>query len=331
MRLGTILGALLGLGLLAWLLRTYGVTPVLDLLHRAGWAVVPIILVHVVQIVFSAAAWRAVAGRSAPRLSLGAFVVLRWIRESVNTLLPVAQVGGDVAVIRLLRHRGMTFARAIASCVADVTVEFVTQAGFTVLGLVVLLGLVDDPRARVAAFGAAALATAAACGLVFAQRLGLAGLVERGIGHAARAAGWDRAEEIGGLHGTLMSLYGDRGAVVAAACWHTVSWLIGAGEVWLALRALGHPVGLGPALVVESLGQALRSSGFAVPGAVGVQEGGYVAVCSLFGIAPDVAIALSLIKRLREVVLGLPALPIWLRLETVTGPARSRARHPLSR
>ena len=83
----------------------------------------------------------------------------------------------------------------------------------------------------------------------------------------------------------------------------------------LALHFLGHEVGLGPGLVIESLGQALKAVGFAVPGALGVQEGGYIVVCQLFGLSPEVAIALSLTKRLREVVLGVPGLVAWQRME----------------
>ena len=93
----------------------------------------------------------------------------------------------------------------------------------------------------------------------------------------------------------------------------------------LALHVLGHGVGLGPGLVIESLGQALKAAGFAVPGALGVQEGGLIVVCALFGLSPETAIALSLAKRLREVVLGLAGLLAWHRLEAAQGGPRLEA------
>ena len=102
-----------------------------------------------------------------------------------------------------------------------------------------------------------------------------------------------------------------------------MSWLLGGVEVCLALHLLGTDVGLAEGIVIEALGQALKAAGFAVPGAIGVAEGGYVVVCHLFGIAPDVAIALGLVKRLREVALGLPALLAWQGLE-----ARPTGNHP---
>ncbi len=90
-----------------------------------------------------------------------------------------------------------------------------------------------------------------------------------------------------------------------------MGWLAGVGEVWLALYFLGHPVTLVEALILESLGQAVRSAGFAIPGALGVQEGGLLVLGALVGLPGEVAIGLSLVKRARELTLGLPGLAAW--------------------
>jgi hypothetical protein len=63
--------------------------------------------------------------------------------------------------------------------------------------------------------------------------------------------------------------------------------------------------------MLEALGNAVRGAAFAVPGAIGVQEGGFILLGSLIGIAPDTALALSLVKRVRELTLGLPGLLTW--------------------
>jgi hypothetical protein len=96
-----------------------------------------------------------------------------------------------------------------------------------------------------------------------------------------------------------------------AAAWHLFSWILGAGEVWLALYFIGRPVELQTALLLESLGQAIRVAAFAVPGAMGVQEGGYLVLGRAVGLAPETCLALSLSKRVREIVLGLPGLVAW--------------------
>ena len=69
-------------------------------------------------------------------------------------------------------------------------------------------------------------------------------------------------------------------------------------------------------IALEALVYALRTIAFVVPSAVGVQEGGYVLIGAIFGLGPEAALALSLLKRAREVALGLPALIAWQFLET---------------
>ena len=61
---------------------------------------------------------------------------------------------------------------------------------------------------------------------------------------------------------------------------------------------------------------SLRGVAFAVPNAVGVQEGAYVMLGSLFGLSPDMALALSLLKRGRDITIGVPVLLAWQALES---------------
>jgi uncharacterized membrane protein YbhN (UPF0104 family) len=127
--------------------------------------------------------------------------------------------------------------------------------------------------------------------------------------------GWQGMGEIAGLHEAITGLYRSPRAVGLALLHQSISWLLGAVEVCLALHFLGHDVSLAEGLVIESLSQAVKATGFIVPGALGVSEGGFVVVGTLFGLSPPVSIALALIKRLREIGLGLPALAMWQWLE----------------
>jgi len=63
--------------------------------------------------------------------------------------------------------------------------------------------------------------------------------------------------------------------------------------------------------MLESLGNAVRGAAFAVPGALGVQEGGFILLGSQLGLDAETSLALSLVKRFRELVFGLPGLVVW--------------------
>jgi putative membrane protein len=316
MKFGAIIGGIVGVCLSAWLLESYGVGRILDLLQHAGWfGILTVVAFHLVQVLFSALGWRVIAGPTEPRPSLRTYMVMRWIREGVNNLLPVGQIGGEFVVARLLQRNGMQLAPAIAGTVADLTMEMVTQILFTLLGLLLLLHSVGDGGIAgyvVSGLGVAVLVAASFFG---SQWLGLASGIEKGLMRLGRSFGWSATANVTGLHDALISCYRSPSRLAWSALWQMVSWLLGGIEVCLALHFLGHDVGIVPGLIIESLGQALKAVGFAVPGALGVQEGGYIVICQIFGLSPEMAIALSLMKRLREVGLGVPALLAWHRAE----------------
>jgi hypothetical protein len=91
--------------------------------------------------------------------------------------------------------------------------------------------------------------------------------------------------------------------------------MLSAIEVWIALRLAGAPLGFPTVLVVESLLYAIRTVAFAIPNAVGVQEGAYVLIGAAFGLTPEMALAISLMKRARDLAIGLPALGAWQVVE----------------
>ena len=91
--------------------------------------------------------------------------------------------------------------------------------------------------------------------------------------------------------------------------------MAGTAEVWFTFWLLGHPLPFWAALLLESLGQALRSMAFLVPGGLGVQEGGFILFGSAIGVGPDLALAFSLTRRFRETLTGIPVLLSWQALE----------------
>lgn len=326
MKFGAIIGGLFGIGLSAWLLESYGVGRIIDLLSHAGWfGIVSVVLFHLVQVLFSAMGWHAIAGPTTPQPGLRRYVLMRWIREGVNNLLPVAQIGGEFVVARLLQRRGMKLAPAIAGTVADLTLEMVTQILFTVAGLVLLLHIVGHGGIADYVISGLVVAALVVAGFLGAQWLGLASGIEKILLRLGRSLGWSGTANVFGLHDALIGCYRSPRRVASAALWHMVSWLLGGVEICVALHFLGHDVGIAQGLIIESLGQALKAAGFAIPGALGVQEGGYVIICQLFGLSPEMALALSLMKRLREVALGVPALLAWHHLEARPAVQRAEA------
>jgi uncharacterized membrane protein YbhN (UPF0104 family) len=175
-----------------------------------------------------------------------------------------------------------------------------------------------------------------ALGFLAAQRWGLFRLMERSAPKlTGRASACANGAAMAGLHEAVLRLHRVPRRLWSSGAAHLASWLLGTLEAWAALRILGVEAGLAEALVIESLGQLARSLGFMVPGAFGVQEGGFVLACGLFGIPPEQAIAFALIRRVRDVAFAVPGLVAWrwaavadarTKLESAAGMAKGSSR-----
>jgi putative membrane protein len=313
-RLGTVAtpALLAGVVLFAGLVVRQGVGAVLDAVAVAGLAgLAAVTLFHLVPVASAAIGWHRLFPADG-RPSLGTFLLGRWIGEAVNDMLPVAGVGGNVAKVQVLRRSGVPGVVAGASVVVDVTLVVATQLLFTVAGLVGFVLFVGETRTTLNAAAGLAVTSVLVAGFYLLQRRGLfgglAGLLERVVEgpQFAALAGGARA-----LDAEVKALYAERERVARSAAWHLVQWCTGAGEVWLALWFLGHPVGLLEAFLLESLSQAVRTAAFVVPAGIGVQEAGFLALGAVLGIPPQTALALSLVKRVPEIALGLPGLVAW--------------------
>ena len=300
-----VVGGAVLIGLVAW----FGAQSIGKEVLEAGWVIPLTTALQLFQLFLSAGAWRIAVGTERPRL--GRYFRIRWIREGVNSLLPVAQLGGNLVGIRLLAQRGVPGPLAGAGTTLDLTIEAITQFLFTLMGFA-MLAVVDSGVSR-APWVPYALGTMAVAllGFVLAQRVGLLRIVEWLANRLTRLFPALSVEAVRGLHEELMRLHRDRTALAKATSLHLSAWIMGTLETWMILQAMGVPASLAVAFVIESLGGAARSAGFAVPGALGVQEAGFIVVCELFGIPPDTAIALSMVKRARELLVGIPGLVLW--------------------
>ncbi len=315
MKLAIAITALVGLLAAILLIGYHGFLAVSDLLLTVGWGMVAVSVYHLIPVTFSSLAWRRVLSNTW-RKSLPVFFWARSVREAVASLLPVMQVGGELIGARILTFHGAKAGIAGASVVVDLTLEAIAQFFFTLLGLLLLVllgGSQQTVRWAVAGLVVAALALG---GFVIAQHKGMFKLLEDFIEKIADKWEWLSLGKISNVHDTIQKLYRERRALLAAGVTHLFSWIISAGEVWLALYFMGRPVSFLEALILESLSHAVKSAAFVVPGALGVQEGAYMLLGEMLGLTPEMGLALSLVKRVRDLLLGIPALLGWQVLES---------------
>jgi putative membrane protein len=248
-------------------------------------------------------------------------LVYRWIGEAVNSLLPVAQVGGHVARARLLGHLQGDYVSAGAATIVDFTIGVLTQAVYTVVGIGLLLPLAraQGKNLNEALLIAAGLLVTGVVALYIIQRGRLlqkiARIIQSALGGTMSAMAEQLHSGAQAIDHAVNEIYNRHGNLLRSIGWRLFTWLLHTGETWVILYFLGAPVSWAEALILESLGTAVRNAAFPVPAGLGAQEGGFVLLGAALGISPPLCLALSLAKRARELIVGLPALAVWALLE----------------
>ena len=280
-----------------------------------GRGAVALVFYRLLSVGLCALAWRVLL----PGGSTALFVAARLARDGVASLLPMMPAGGEVVGARMLMLAGVDIVAAVAVTIGDVTLEVASQTAFTLIGVAALTA-VSPGGGGGWAWTAVALSLTLLLGLALVQHPRVLGVLEALASRLAQGVTWTSwtwAARLGdgGLRRALAELYRRPAPLAGGFLVHLVAWLVGIGEAWLAVRLMGSPLGLATVLALEAGVFAVRSAAFAIPWAAGVQEGGYLALGVALGLPPEIALTLSLVKRLPDIALGLAGLLLWQRRE----------------
>lgn len=312
MKIGAIAALLAGLAIAVFVLLHIGIAPVLGAIASVGWGGFGLIVLAAMPVIlFLALAWRSLVG---PLVPFWIFFASRQLRDSASDLLPFTQIGGLVIGARVGILGGIPPVIAFSSTVVDVTAEMMAQIAFTVLGLLIGLSqLRADPAlapyANGLILGTALLVPAIAAFVVLQRRGSLlaARLAERFMPQAVA--------KTEAFTANINALYRQPLKLAQSSSFHLVAWLASAAWLWVILRLCGTKADFFSAIAIESLLSALRSITVFIPASIGVQEAGYAALAPVFGMGPEVGLAVSLLKRARDIVIGVPVLLIWQAVE----------------
>src|SRR5256714_14317692 len=235
-RLTFYLLAFVGAAIFTLLLIREGAPQIGRAFVTARWAILAVVLYHFcVPIFLDALAWWVLFPRN-ERPALRQTFWMRWIGESVSTLVPSAAVGGDIVRARLAAISGSSVAISAGTVLVDLTLGVFTQAAFTLLGVILLVNATGQKNFVRPTLIGTVVGIAAVCGFYFVQRLGMVRFLARMIAKIANSPGWHSLVQSGGTFGaTIRTLYARRRALVACCGWTILSLILNSGEIFIAL------------------------------------------------------------------------------------------------
>jgi putative membrane protein len=310
LRIALYVGALVGVALLVLLAVRVDLAAMVHVLTLAGWPLLWLLPFRVFYFLPYALGWgillRGVEGAS--RAGLGYLFWVATVREAVDRLLPVASVGGGVIGVRLLRWRGLPVAQVGASIIVEILLTLFAMYLFFVMGVLLLFQGGESFHEHSRLLLALVVTLPVPLGTAWLLRYGsrfLIGLVGEN----------SLSESVASLDRAIRASLRRHRALLVTGFLQFGGLLSGSFEIWFVLRLFGHPVDWRAAIVVESLTQAVRHIAFVIPAGLGVQEAALVVFGRTFGIDAELALAVSMAKRVREVLLGVVSLLSWQWME----------------
>jgi putative membrane protein len=313
-KLGVVAAALAGLGIAAYLIFAIGIGAVFAAATAVGWSGFGLIcILGLALFVILAPPWFVLIP---PQFSpaVMTFIWGRAVRDSASEVLPFSHVGGIVIGARAIVLRGVDAPLAYASTIVDVTTEMAAQIVYVLVGVAILVTHVPKSPSSEWLMNTAVLATLVGTlgTIVFivAQKRGFAifeKLAERVLPNAAAQAG--------AFQGAMESIHASPLRIFISVVLHLFAWFAGAGATFVAVRLMGVRLGYESIVCIEALLCAVRSAAIFIPNALGVQEAAYAMLMPFFGLGAPVGLALSLLKRARDIAIGIPILLVWQAAE----------------
>jgi len=307
--------AIVGGALAVYILKSIGLKPIFLAATAVGWRGFTILCLYQLGLfVLLGTAWHVLLPASCHSRA-PVFIWARMVRDATSELLPFSHLGGIVLGARAAISHGVQQPVAFASIVTDVTTEMLAQIAFTAVGIVILTtstphNSMTFPISSTAAFGLATIVLCCAAFVAF-QRYGrtlTTKLISRLFRAPRQSPNWQQV--------ISRRLYRRPAKVGLSVLFHCGGWVASALSTWIALSLMGVHAHIWPVLALESLVCAVRSTAFLVPNGLGVQEVAYAAIAPLFGIGAEMGLAVSVLKRARDVAVGLPILLLWQRSES---------------
>jgi putative membrane protein len=307
------IAGLLGLALLTVLVVRTDLPALLRTWQLASPALLWLVPYRLLFFALYAIGWRAMLRPFDPqrRIDFGYVLLATMVREGVDRLLPVASLGGSVVGVRVMRWRGLPVAPAGATIIAEILLTLIALYLFGALATLLLLGSQAGGEHHGVFVGLALSLPIPVVSLLLLRY----GSVFQRLQHFLRPlVGLSGADTALSLDADLRACLGRVATLLLAGSLQFVALVSASFEIWWALRLFQHPVSAASSIMLEGLTQAARHLAFIVPAGLGVQEAALVLFGHALGISAELALAVSAVKRAREILCGLPPL-LWWQLQ----------------
>jgi len=278
----------------------------IDLMSNMGAGFVFVLVLYFAAFLIDALAWQLTASTVPVTPTwLYRFYQVRLVGEAFNNVIPAASIGGEpVKAVLLKRCYGLDYREGITSLVLSKTLIVVSLVMFLAVGFALMTFSQKLEDYSSAAMTGLIVFSAGVLAFFVIQRFKL---TSRFVSFLSRQQNFKRLtrylHHVEDVDARLVHFYTkQRDRYFWALILSFANWILGAGEIYVTMHFIGHPIGFLDAWIIEAVAQMVRAAVFFIPAAIGAQEGAMVLIGAAITGSPTAGLAAALIRRLREFI-----------------------------
>ncbi len=310
---------IVGSAILSGLIYKVGPSTLYYHLSILKWKILLLLLPYLLVFALDTMGWK--YSFTKIKISFKDLFLIRLAGESVNWIVPSANFAGEPMKAYFLKKHNVSMVDGMTSVVISKTILIISQIIFVMIGVVFLLFKLNVSGSRlISSIVIILLGIPIIIFIIFIQRQGIFAFflkLLRMFRIKIRYI-YEREERLIELDKNIYQFYShNKKKAFYSFIFCFLGWLAGLIEVFLILYLLNIPVDTVSAYIIESLSTAAKGVTSFIPGSVGGQEGGIIAIFVSLKLSASIALTFGILRRLRELIWTGAGLFVLSKLEWV--------------
>ena len=279
--------------------------------------VIFLFIAHIPTLFFDALAWKVLMKKN--YLSLYWTFVITWISQTAGKVTPTGAVTGEFVRIYLSIKKGMKTSEASSTVIGDLAIAALSLLVVAVSSFLLIIFKAENfnlfgENGRYITFSIFVLIIGSILFCLFIRKRVVKIVLKQSNKLFKFKLSKKTINSLAKFDFEMFKLSFRLYALFVALFYRVLGWICGALEIYIFFTILEFDVSFTDVIIIESFTGVMRAIVFFIPAGLGVQEFAFVIIGSYLGMPSSVSFSAAIGRRIREILVGVPAIIAWYLL-----------------
>ncbi len=303
----------IGIFIFYWVYEFFAGPESIELILKEKFKLIFIVLAHIPTLFFDSIAWRLLMSKN--KLTILQSIKITWIAQTSSKFIPTGNISGEFVRFYLAKKSGQSFVDSSSTVLTDLVIA--TLALFLVgcFSLLYILksnaSIINDSNFYYLLISLFLIMLSCFIFVIGIRKRIILKLLKLTSKLSTFSTERSKIISLIRLDYSLYKLSFEKKKLLVALLLRVLGWIAGAAEIYIFLIVIGMDAKLMDVILIEAVTAIVRSVAFFIPAGLGIQEFAFVVVGEFVGYSGIVSFSIAIGRRLREILVGVPAIIVW--------------------